>query len=347
MNDNLQESLAPMLAELAKDKRFAPSKFWDDINQKNIEMLAAEGIQNFKRTVSQNYFNWMIAPDSEMFRRAKAYWRSHPSIWPLLTRIEKNISVRLITGPDPVTLGEQERKTYRLFVSRLWEIMRKLDRAGLHRRIKEPETGNPIRIWRGSRLITQDLANSIIEVNVLADLLQGAGPRPRVAEIGAGYGRVAHVYAATQPGSYHIFDIPPALHVSQSYLTSVMPGKRIFRFRSFDNFASISDELAQADIAFFSANQLSMFPPDYYDTIVSISTLPEMTPEQVAMYLELFRKLAKGHIYLKQWKSWKNPLDGTDVRVEDYLTDSNWQIVLDRTDPVVPEFFNRVWRRGA
>lgn len=347
MSDSLQHSIAPMLAELARDKRFAPSKFWEDINQKNIDMLAAEGIENFKRTVSQNYFNWMIHPESEMFRQAQAYWRRHPSVWPLLTRIEKNVSVRLITGPDPVPLGPRERKVYRLFVSILWEIMRRLDKAGLHRRVTEPTVGNPIRIWRGASLITQDLANSIIEVNVLADTLQNAGAHPRVAEIGAGYGRVAHVYASTQPGTYCIFDIPPALHVSQSYLSSVMPDKRIFRFRSFEDFSSISEELAQADIAFFSANQLAMFPPAYFDTILSISTLPEMTPEQVALYMDLFRKLTKSHIYLKQWKSWKNPLDGTDIRVEDYLPDSDWDIVLDRTDPVVPEFFNRVWRRRS
>jgi putative sugar O-methyltransferase len=344
MNENLDNVSAQMMAELQQDERFLPSAFWRDINDKNVAMLEADGLENFKRTVSQNYFNWMVDRQSPMFQRAYQDWRGHKTIWPWLTRIEKDIAVRLITGS--VTMDAEQRRVYRLFVGFLWQIMLRTDKYGLHRQLTEPAIGNPIKIWRGTKIITQDLANSIIEANVIVELLQSMRKRPRVAEIGAGYGRLAHVYAATQPGAYFIFDIPPALYVSQWYLTRVLPDKRIFTFRPFEDFQSVEREIAAADICFFTANQITKFPAGYFDVIVSISTLPEMRPEQIELYLNLFERLSAHHIYLKQWKSWKNSLDGTDMRVEDYLLGDDWRLSLDQTDPIVPEFFNRVWQRG-
>jgi putative sugar O-methyltransferase len=276
-------------------------------------------------------------------------WRRHPSLWPLLSRIEKRVSLRLTLTSEAVVLTDDQRKLYRLFVSYLWEMMRRADKHRLHLRVSEPKVGNPIRVWRVGRLITQDLANSIIECNLVADLLKEEESKDRrVAEIGAGYGRLAHVFSTTQPGgTYYVFDIPPALYISQWYLTRVLPGKRIFDFRRFNQFEDVREEMEQSDVVILSANQIREFPPAYFDVIVSISTLPEMRPEQVKLYLDLFGSLSRRHVYLKQWKNWKNPLDGTDMRIEDYDLGEAWETVLDRTDPINPEFFNRVWRRRA
>ena len=80
--------------------------------------------------------------------------------------------------------------------------------------------------------------------------------------------------------------------------------------------------------------------------VVSISTLPEMRPEQVALYLEQFRRLADHAIFLKQWRSWTNPSDGTSMSLDDYRLGGDWQVVHDEVDPVNPAFFNRIWHRG-
>jgi len=187
----------------------------------------------------------------------------------------------------------------------------------------------------------QDLANSIVEANVIADTVQGIA-RPRIAEIGAGSGRRAHVHTSTQPGTYMIFDIPPALIVSQWYLSRIFPDKKIFAFRTFENFEDIREELEFSDIAFFTSNQIDTFPTEYFDLILSIGTLPEMRPAQVSMYLGLFSRLSSGYIYLKQWRSWKNPLDGTNIKAEDYLIEDAWALVLDRADPINPRFVQHV-----
>jgi putative sugar O-methyltransferase len=343
--DAFHSMMDAMMTELEKDQRFLPSAFWRDINAKNLDMIASEGLYNFKRTVSQNYYNWLITRIRDpQFRKALVFWLLHPSLKPLRTRIESDIRLRFTTRADVVVLNSLQRLKYKIFATLVWEQMLKHDKYGFSKILSEPEIGNPIKIWQDQKLITQDLANSIVECNVIADTLKDIR-KPMVAEIGAGSGRLAHVYASTQPGTYVIFDIPPALVVSQWYLSEIFKNKKIFVFRPFENFEDIRQELESSDIAFFTANQIAKFPAEYFDLILSISTLPEMRPDQVSMYLDLFSQLSSGFIYLKQWRSWKNPLDGTDITAEDYLIGDSWSLVLDRTDPINPLFFNRVWKK--
>jgi|tagenome__1003787_1003787.scaffolds.fasta_scaffold15557540_1 hypothetical protein len=47
-----------------------------------------------------------------------------------------------------------------------------------------------------------------------------------------------------------VFDVPPALYLSQWYLTTLFPKRRAFRFRGFETFKEIDGELTEADIAF-------------------------------------------------------------------------------------------------
>jgi putative sugar O-methyltransferase len=342
--ESFYSAMDAMMSELEKDKRFLPSEFWRDINAKNLDMIASEGLYNFKRTVSQNYYNWLITRIRDpQFRKAFLFWLLHPTLKPLRAKIEGDIRLRYTTRADVVVLSAFQRLKYKIFVGLVWEQMLKYDKYGFSKDLSEPEIGNPIKIRLGDKLITQDLANSIVECNVIADVLKSV-KKPKVAEVGAGSGRLAHVYASTQPGTYMIFDIPPALMVSQWYLSKIFTNKNIFTFRPFEDFEDIRQELESCDIAFFTANQMALFPKEYFDLILTISTLPEMRPDQVVMYLDLFSKLSCGYIYLKQWISWKNPLDGTDIKVDDYLVGDSWSLVLDRIDPINPRFFNRVWQ---
>jgi putative sugar O-methyltransferase len=336
---------ASMLDELERDPLYLPSAFWRELNEQNMRMLAADGIDNFKRSLNQNYYNWLVVRRrDQQFRHAFKDWLGQPNLAPLRTRMERDLSLRAFDAGKRYRWNWRKRLVYRLFVGFLWERMLRFDRAGIAQRIAEPEAGNPLRIWRAGKLISQDLANSIIECNLLVGELAGTAA-PRVAEIGAGYGRLAQVFSATQKGSYYIFDIPPALGVAQWYLAQTLPQKKLFAFRPFENFAEIEAELAAADIAIFTANQLEKFPAGYFDAIVSISTLPEMRPDQVRRYIALMQQASRGLIFLKQWKSFTNPRDGTALNVEDYRFDPAWQLVIDQTDPVQPKFFNRVWRR--
>ena len=340
------DAFKAMVDELkADDPIFLPSAFWQDLGSKNARMLEIEGLANFKRTVSQNYFNWFInSPLHPLFRHALKCWCRHPNLLPFFSRLKDTEHLRLTTSDDRIALTRLQRHVYRLYVSFVWTIMIADDRHRLRDKVAEPEAGNPFRVTVGDRLLSQDIANTIIECNLIADL-PNASASPRIAELGAGYGRVAHAYLSALSGQYFIFDIPPALGIAQWYLEQTLGPARVFRFRHFDRIEDVKDEMAKASAVLLTPNQLRKFPDSFFDVMLTISTLPEMRQDQVDLYLSEFQRLSRGHIVIKQWKSWKNPTDGTDLTADSYRLGSNWHLALDRTDPVIPFFFNRAWSR--
>jgi hypothetical protein len=340
------DAVHAMMHEISQsDSVFFPSGYWDDLNKQNLDMLEAGGLENFKRTLSQNYFNWLVtSPRHPLFRHALKEWCFHPDAMPFTTNLAEADGLKVTTGTGPLalTLSALRLDFYRLYVCFVWGIMCRHDHHRLHDLLREPQVGNPFRVMHGQHLLSQDLASSILECNILADLTAGVS-RPRIAEVGAGYGRLAYAYAQSQPGQYYVFDIPPALAVAQWYLEQTLGGERLFKFRHFERLTDVASEIESASVVMLTPNQMRKFPDRYFDVALSISTLPEMRQDQVDLYLREFQRLSRGHIFLKQWKTWKNPTDGTDLTPESYRFAPQWRVTLDRTDPVVPTFFNRIW----
>lgn len=347
MND---PSFLAMAAEVeASSALYKPSRFWDSLNTVNAQWLGTFGLENFKRTVAQNYFNWMVAiPQDPQFRAAFARWIRRPTTRPLRTRM---------TRPDLLrtTIGLEDRLTpfrwlvYRTFVAMLWDLTSREDRLGLSDRLEEPGLGNPIEIVSRGKRISQDLANSIRECNTVWERCDaGRTPRPVVAELGAGYGRLGQVFLSGTPARYFIFDIPPALHVSQWYLGKLFPERKVFAFRHFDRFEDVRAEVEAADVAFFTPNQLPLLPERSVDVFLSISTLPEMALAQISNYLGLISRTARRGVYLKQWRKWFNDKDGYEFTYDRLVLPEDWRMVLDRPDAIQPLFQERAWvRPGA
>jgi putative sugar O-methyltransferase len=361
-----------MVAEVEKGSPlYRPSRFWKDLNEINSTMLRKHGLENFKRTVAQNYFNWMvISEDDPQYRSVRKLCPDAESLRNHL-RLERPKLLRTTVGLEeraggpgleiykhwPVeafprslleNLGPNDWEIYKLFVGMLWEYSVQQDWAGIGKGAVEPLVGNPIRLFLRGKLISQDLANSVREYNaILCDARQLVSTPKRVAELGAGYGRLAHVFLSDNHTKYYIFDIPPALYVSQWYLSAAHPDKRIFRFRHFDNAADILQELAECDVGFFTPNQIEFFPEGFFDIFASISTLPEMTREQIDNYLRQAERVTGVYVYLKQWLEWENPLDRHLVTANTIRLSENWTPVFDRPDAIQTAFFERLWRRKA
>jgi putative sugar O-methyltransferase len=346
-----------------------PSRFWQDLNEINRTMLGKHGLENFKRTVAQNYFNWMVISEKDpQYISARKLCTDVRRLKSELV-LEKPDLLRTVVGleeradaPDldihkqwPVEdfpkamlekIGDPELEVYKLFVGMLWDYAVKQDWSGIEKRVVEPLPGNPIRLFLRDKLISQDLANSIREYNaILSDAKQLASSKKRVAELGAGYGRLAHVFLSDEHTQYFVFDIPPALYVSQWYLGAVHPDKKIFRFRHFEKIEDVIDELVACDMAFFTPNQIELFPEGFFDIFISISTLPEMTREQIDNYLRQAERVTGRYIYLKQWLNWENALDGHRVSPDTIKLSGSWARVFDRTDAIQAAFFERLWRR--
>lgn len=329
-----------MMKELdAAPAIFRPSKYWEILNDKNIAQLRLNGFENFKRTINQNYFNW-IPTDAEdnQIRRLTEFFHANPPETPLT--VDYRASLDSERG-----MSDSERKArwdlYANFVGLLWHYTEKTDKHGVLSELSEPEVGNPIRIMAGEKCLSQDLANSVRERNVVMD---HAGDGKVVAELGAGYGRLAYVFGATTRCRYLIFDIPPALCVSQWYLGTVFPDRKHMRFRHFERFEDVAQEVEACDFGFFTPNQLPLIPPEYVDAFISISSLQEMQHAQVYNYLDLMARATRGIIYLKQWIEWVNDMDNIVIRKDDYRI-RDWGLVLDRTDGVQDKFFERVFTR--
>ncbi|HEV2629197.1 MAG TPA: putative sugar O-methyltransferase [Pseudolabrys sp.] len=338
-------STQEMIAELSSAPEFMPSAFWADIAQRNEIMLDESGIASFKRTLSNNYFNWPVtAAYHPYFVMAVLKWLRTPRRSVFSAKIEDQITLRLANVDKPLVLSSVQRQIYKAYVCFVWERMRTFDRLRISDWVEEPLVGAPISIRVGQKLISQDLANSVVEANLILPVVADL-PKPRFAEIGAGYGRLAHVVSAAVPSTYCIFDIPPALEVSQWYVQQVLPEKRVFGFRRFGCFADVEDELRASDVAFFTSNQMALFPDRWFDVTSTISTLPEMTARQVNLFLNLMQSKTARAIFFKQWKSWGNRRDGFRLQRSDYVLQNDWRLSVDRTDPLVPSFFNQLWER--
>ncbi len=351
----LDAAVAAMNAELlAGPEIYHPSRLWQDLNRQNIEQLHRFGIDNFKRSINQNYFNFLplTLGDSQLFRLLRESLSRGRLPWPkaVLQDPDRRPDGSLVAPKDRIFTEHRgwRKFLYRLMVDLLWDHVRRQIPEGRLQAVAEPAVGNPIDLRRDGRLISQDLAHSFLEWRTLAPVLAGLrsdGHVPVVAEVGAGYGRLASALMADAPLRYWIIDVPPALYVSQWYLQRVFPEKRLFRFRAFDRFDGIADELMAADIAFFTANQIEALPDGAADLAVNISSLHEFKPRQIEHTLGQMARLARKAVYLKQYKTYVNPSDRLVVRETAYRLPPDWQPRLWRTDTADPRFFEAVFER--
>jgi putative sugar O-methyltransferase len=166
-----------------------------------------------------------------------------------------------------------------------------------------------------------------------------------VAELGAGYGRLAHVFLAAADVVYCIFDIPPALAVSQWYLRELLGPDRVVCFEAARTAGDVA-ALEPGQVAFFTPDQLELFPDGWFHLAQTISTLPEMPEPQAAHFLALLAAKSSVEVMLKQWRRWRNDLDGGELAEDWYELPPPWRRVARRVDPVQPLFFNQRWRRG-
>jgi len=319
------------------DQIYLPSKFWEFYNEKNIKQLEISGIENIKQTVAQNYFTWAPIILDEQFRYL--LMNTPIMIWP-----------SIYFGPPAYgsssPLGWIMRVQLAIFTRMLWRNVERIDVEGLLNLISEPRQGNPFGIYLDGKLISQDLANSVLEYYSIREYFKvPKTEKITFCELGAGYGRNAYVFLNVFPrGKYIVIDIPPALYVSQEYLSSVFPDKKVFAFRCFDLFEEIEQEYYDADIVFLLPHQAAMLPDKCIDLFINISSLHEMQMHQIKEYFNLIDKLTKGYFYSKQWLVSENPIDKIVITKNDYPVPKNWQGLYSRQAKVQVHFFEAMYR---
>jgi putative sugar O-methyltransferase len=262
-----------------------------------------------------------------------------------VNHLEKPVTgLRVLNKEGSFALSRSSSWRYKFFVGAIWEVARREDLLGVTERLSEPEVGNPIRVQHRGRMISQDLANSIIEMSFVGPsgvVREGS----RVAELGAGYGRLAYVYAETIPLTYCVFDIPPTLAVAQWYLTGVLGPGRVVPYAPDHDFGAVESRLKPGVVAFFTPDQMEMFPNGWFDCAQTISTLPEMPRTQALHYVDLLSAKSRRAVFFKQWKELRNNADNSELAEPDYALPEPWRLAARRVDPVQPGFFNQLWLR--
>jgi SAM-dependent methyltransferase len=223
---------------------------------------------------------------------------------------------------SPTAWPVSDRWLYSFAVRLLWDFA--ATRGDLDvLQLGEPILGTlPVR-HRG-RLVSQDLANTALEVKAIRRLLE-RGPPASILEVGAGYGRTAHALLSLFPEArYTIIDIEPAISISRWYLTRLFPG---------------------ADLQFLDPRDVASVPDESVDLALSISSLQEMTRGQVKGYLDLMdRSASGGSVYLKQWTEWRNPDDNLVMRFDAFPIPRRWSRRFIEPSPAQRRFTQAGWR---
>jgi putative sugar O-methyltransferase len=324
---------------------YRPSDFWTMLQRRNSSQIRGARIATLKRSINNNYFNWLPGDfNDNQVRALMRFWLSRPSPVPLEVVAHSGTvtsweEVQSFSGTN-LFQRENYPSFYAFFVGLLWYFAMCNDPIRLCDRLEEPSIGFPLPVAYQGRRISQDLANSLLEWSRVHTLVEGM-PRhdiPVVMELGAGYGRLAYVFAEAEPCRYIIVDIAPALAVAQWYLMKTLPQLKFFKFRHFDRYGDIAEQFESSDICFLSSNQLELLPDDLIDFSISISSLHEMRLDQIAHFKALISRKTRSAVYFKQWKQWTNPNDDITVQRSDFLLDDAWQLVLDDTHAIQNDF---------
>jgi putative sugar O-methyltransferase len=332
------------------DATYEPSRFWRDLARENLRMVDAYGATRFKRSVSQNYFNWPIqSVEDPQMRVLLQHWANAPTSRPLEVSLNGSAELEGVARTIYVNTPAAAR-VYTLFVGLLWWYVTKDWPDDLPSRLEEPALGEPVdlRLESGQR-ISQDLANSLKEWGRIAPFLSGPGAseRPILAELGAGYGRLGHLARTASGCRYWVFDIAPALALAEWYLPSVFPGARLFHWRPISRWADVAEEVGDADLAFFTVDQLGLLPQESVDVFAAISVLHEMRPDRAKFFLDLMAQKTVAALYTKNWTVWDNVWDGVEFRSEMLTEPRGMETVFERPDDTIEAFTEKLFRRTA
>jgi putative sugar O-methyltransferase len=306
------------------------SECWSLIGEKHLTDLLTGGFCNFKRSLATHYFNFLVQDNDPQQKFLLQYL---PTEEVRLCREAASLQ------EDDPELAVSDQRAYRAFVLMLWRYAELRDREGELERLSEPSLGSPFKVEWKKRLISSDLANAFLEYSSIKEALGGEKPNT-IMEIGGGYGRTAYLLLHLfKPIRMIMVDIPPALYVAQRYLTTLFPNLRAVSCEDFQQAKNKSEILNNADLVFLLPHQTLDLPDKYADLILNISSLGEMTREQIRETVNEIDRIGKGVFYTKQWKVSQNPFDDLVLSLPDYEFPRHWRLIFERDCQVQTQFF--------
>lgn len=201
---------------------------------------------------------------------------------------------------------------------------------------------------RGLALDRHDM-RLIYNAGRLAPLLAGT-ERPRVVEIGAGYGGLAAKLKALVPGaSIILIDLPEANAIQTFYLSTRFPNARLVLAEDWkrDGAAALAGDF---DFAILPTVAVADLAAGSVDLGINIRSMMEMLPQVVADYIAHLERVVKagGHFYCAN-RYHKSEV-GAPICIKHYPFDARWVAMLSEPlwrQPTVHELLLRRLDRPA
>jgi putative sugar O-methyltransferase len=305
------------------------SDFWNSFNKYNIQQITLYGYENFKVTVTRNYFTWVVNANHGYSRNLLRI----PSSSLVYLPPEEMNKVHPFFTPEE---SMQFNMTIRNFLSYILSI----GGAPFLEKLQEPMIGNPPFLLYQNKRVSQDIFNSLLEYLAVTKHCS-TEKISTIIEIGAGSGRTAFCFLTLLPKvKYVIADFPPALYISQKYLSAVFPNKRVMTFRPFNTFEEISEEFQKAEIVFLTPDQLKKLPKKCGDLFLAIDCLHEMRPEEISRYFNEAERLCS-YFYFKCWQT--TVCDGNFYSSESYPVRPRWKVCFKEPCFVPSDFFHALY----
>jgi putative sugar O-methyltransferase len=292
------------------------------------------------------YFNWGLRGIvAHQLWPVLKHWAGHPDFRVFSRKIEGDGSMPGEKESLLASISQSiAKRAYAAYLMLLKQYVAANDPRWLLERIDEPLVGNPLIVTDGGKAVSQDLCNSVHEFYSATRAMDADAKGLSVYELGAGYGRVGFVFLTALPSStYTVIDIPPALFLAQSYLSTVFPDAKVFAFRPFRAYSEIKEEFESARIRFIGAHQITLLPDRAADLFINISSLHEMTMEQIAFYLGQIDRLTRGYFYMKQWRRSRSLENGFRINENDYPIPARFSAVYRERHPLQRMFFHALY----
>ncbi|MFC2049433.1 hypothetical protein ACFLR2_02015 [Chlamydiota bacterium] len=232
---------------------------------------------------------------------------------------------------------EKNKKTlaYSYLTRLLWEyIAETLPPALLQ--IPEPKTDDAQPVLWNKRPVSQELAAAILDFHAITSTLQNY-PIKTVLAIGANQWQLGYVFLQQMPHlKYIVSDAPAALQTAQECFKRAFPEKKIFAYRSFENYEKIRTEFEESSLCFVEPAQLSLLPPRSIDLGITIDVLDKLTRGETDAYFAQLASLINGYFYFKEQKI-------SLIKEADYRVPDDWEEVFWRTCPLYPLSFEALF----
>src|SRR3989344_4343599 len=346
----LPEELKVMIGDYIRYNNKDASKYWIMLGERHIIQLL-NGYDNFKQTVAFKYFTWKPLKGStvKILQDRGRDWgnRNHDQLQFLIDNNDedtvKAAQKKAEESRLPACFTSDQAVMYNFATFLFWEYLLKIGLGRYLSNLSEPAEGNPISVQIDGRDISQDLLNSVIEFSSVTEYSNFSEIKI-IAELGAGYGRDAFVFLKLRPHlRYVVIDIPPALYLSQRYLSSQFPDRKIFRYRHFNSFFDVEKEFNESSLIFLMPWQMEMLPPKIIDGFMAIDSLHEMRSVEVRRYFSAIDRITGKFFYFKCWKDIYSSMDQTHLKEDNYPVLSRWHKVYSRECRVQTKYFEALY----